>query len=172
MAIQDSTVLPAAAGAAGAPGMPPQIAAFLQMLMGGGGGGGLQGLLSHLFGGGGAEPGGLPFGGAGQGFGHFLMNNPALMQGLGLAPQGAVPGPLPGAAPVQDSTPVGPASPAAPVAPPSQDPAAPATPVGNTPAAAPAPQGMAGLASLMATARPGGLGDGAFQSILPMLRKG
>lgn len=170
MAIQDNTALPAAPAAAG--GMPPQIAAFLQMLMGGGGGGGIQGLLSHLFGGGGgAEPGGLPFGGAGQGFGHFLMNNPALLQGLGLAPQGAVPGPLPGAAPVQDSTPVGAAAPVAPTTP-SQDPAAPATPVGNTPAAAPAPQGMAGLASLMAGARPGGLGDGAFQSILPMLRKG
>jgi len=110
MAMQDNTVLPATAGAGG---MNPQIAAFLQMLMGGGGNSSSlhQAFLQRLmgtFGGGGAEQGGLPFGGPGQGFGHFLMNNPGLMQSLfGLPPQGAVPGPLPGSAPVQDSTPVG-----------------------------------------------------------------
>ncbi len=82
MAMQDNTVLP---GAAGAGGMNPQIQAFLNLLMGGG----LSGFGAF---------GGQPFGG----FGQFLMNNPALMRGLGLMPHGAVPGPLPSGAPIAD----------------------------------------------------------------------
>jgi hypothetical protein len=85
MAMQDNTVLPGAADTGGV--MSPQVQAFLSLLMGGG--------LSPF-----GAFGGQQFGG----FGQFLMNNPALMRGLGLAPQGAVPGPLPGSAPVVDST--------------------------------------------------------------------
>jgi len=132
---EDNQVLPAATGAAGAGGMNPhpQIQAFLHMLMQGG----LPG-FPHLFGGlggGGAIRGGLPFGGPGHGFMDFLMNNPALMQGLGLTPHGAVPGPLPGATPVQDSTPVSPAS----APPPAPGPTEPGAPSG--PAAGGGPQG-------------------------------
>jgi hypothetical protein len=79
MAMQDNTVLPGATDAAG--GDSP-LHHFLNLLMGGG---------LHGFGG----FGGQPFGG----FGHFLMNNPGLMRGLGLMP--------PGAAPMEDSGPVG-----------------------------------------------------------------
>lgn len=173
MAIQDNTVLPAPTSAAG--GMPPEIAAFLQMLMGGRS---LPGGLGALLGGGGQQ-GAVPFGGPGQGFGNFLMNNPGLMQSLfGLPPQGAVPG---AAAPGQDATPVGPAVPAtpaaAPVTPttPSQitDPAAatPATPAG-TPVAPTGSSPLSPGASAFGSVLSGLKSGEGFQSVLPLLRKG
>jgi len=93
----DAAGTPPAPGSAGTPEMSPQIQAFLNRLMHGG----LSGFGAF---------GGQPFGG----FGQFLMSNPALMQSLGLTPQGAVPGPLPGSAPVVDSVPAGELPPLAP----------------------------------------------------------
>jgi hypothetical protein len=169
MALEDNQVLPAATGAGG---MNPQLQAFINLLMGGG---------LHGFGG----FGGQPFGG----FGRFLMDNPGLMQGLGIIPHGAVPGPLPGASPVQDSTTAALGSPAAPApaAPttPSQVPdpaaAAPGT-LGGAPAAAP-PTGdtsvMGGTLPAGGTL-PGGLltprwadkGGMTATPLPPMLRRG
>jgi hypothetical protein len=152
MALEDNQVLPAATGAGG---MNPQLQAFINLLMGGG---------LHGFGG----FGGQPFGG----FGRFLMDNPGLMQGLGIIPHGAVPGPLPGASPVQDSTTAALGSPSAPpsqATDPASAPAAPTTPatLGEGSAAPSQVPGAGGLASLLSRA-------GAFSPNLmpPMLRKG
>jgi len=179
MAMQDNEMLPGAAA-----GMNPQIQAFLNLLMGGG---------LHGFGG----FGGQPFGG----FGQFLMNNPTLMQGLGLIPHGAVPGPLPGSAPVVDSvTPVpgsqlgatdGATSPAAPTAPPSQitppygTPEAPTAPLGTsagpgTPGTLPnilssgfiRPGAAPDVGGMVGSMLAGGSPSQVAQNVLPMLRKG
>lgn len=149
MAMDDNTVLPAPTGAGG---MSPQIQAFLNLLMGGG--------LTPF-----GAFGGQPFGG----FGHFLMNNPSLMHGLGLAggaPSADVAGPT-AVAPPPVTTPTA-------AAPASSNP--PTTP--SPTAATPTDVALSGLeafapgfSSRLSNAQ-SMLGTGGASSPLPLLRKG